>query len=67
MNKIYNCISSVRKQKKIKQQQLADKLGITSRTLRKWENGSEYPKLDQAFELAKILDVPLTTLFFSLK
>ncbi len=66
MLNIANCIASIRKQKKIRQQRLADQLGITSRTLRKWENGIEYPKLDQAFALAQILDIPLTKLFFLL-
>ncbi|MFZ5639265.1 MAG: helix-turn-helix transcriptional regulator [Bacillota bacterium] len=64
MPKIVNCIASIRKQKNISQEKLADILGITSRTLRKWENGKEYPKLDQAFLLAKILDIPIMKLFF---
>ena len=64
MPKIVNCIASIRKQKKISQEKLADLLGTTTRTLRKWESGTDYPKLDQALLLSKILDIPITTLFF---
>lgn len=64
MPKIINCIASIRKQKKISQEKLADLVGTTTRTLRKWENGTDYPKLDQALLLSKILDIPITTLFF---
>ncbi|PKM82296.1 MAG: transcriptional regulator, partial [Firmicutes bacterium HGW-Firmicutes-14] len=34
MSKIANCISSIRKQKGISQQELAEKIGVTARTLR---------------------------------
>jgi len=66
MRKVYNCISSIRKQKSITQKQLAALTGTTSRTLRKWEKGLEYPGVDKAFLIADILEVPLTTLFFNI-
>ncbi|PKM82300.1 MAG: hypothetical protein CVU89_04655 [Firmicutes bacterium HGW-Firmicutes-14] len=61
MLKIANCISSIRKQKGISQ---PEKIGVTARTLRKWENGSDYPRLDQAFLVAQVLDIPVERLFF---
>jgi transcriptional regulator with XRE-family HTH domain len=64
MSKIANCISSIRKQKGISQQELAEKIGVTARTLRKWENGSDYPRLDQAFLVAQVLGIPVERLFF---
>ncbi|PKM82829.1 MAG: XRE family transcriptional regulator, partial [Firmicutes bacterium HGW-Firmicutes-14] len=41
-----------------------EKIGVTARTLRKWENGSDYPRLDQAFLVAQVLGIPVERLFF---
>jgi len=64
MQQLVNCISSIRKYKNLTQRQLADAAGVSTRTLRKWENGSEYPRVDQAFLMAGILEIPVTKLFF---
>ena len=44
------------------QEQAADNLNISSRTLRGYENGSILPPLDKLEALAKLYNVPLTYL-----
>jgi len=39
------------------------KLNVSARTLYKWRKGETFPRLDKAFELAKILGVEITELY----
>ena len=44
--KIGNFIEEKRKQKKLTQQQLAKKIGVSNRTISNWENGKCMPEYD---------------------
>ena len=60
--KIGKFISNVRKDKKLTQRQLADKLGITDRAISKWENGKSMPDLSLLKPLCDILDISINEL-----
>ena len=61
--KIGKLILTKRKEKGITQQQLADMLGVTSRTVSKWENGKSMPDVGIIPELCKVLGISISTLF----
>ncbi len=50
-------IASIRKRKNITQQDIADKLHITSKAVSKWERGLSFPSVDILESLAVVLDV----------
>ena len=55
INFLGNNIQTIRKFKGMKQQELADKIGINMQSLSKIERGVNYPTFDT---LEKIMDVP---------
>lgn len=55
--KIGHFISEKRKELKMTQQQLADKLKVSYQAVSKWENGSTYPNLEVLYELSVALGV----------
>ena len=55
--KVGNKISNLRKEKKLSQEELADKLYITRQALSKWENGTSIPSIDSLIELSKIFSI----------
>ncbi len=61
--KIGKFISIKRKEKKLTQQELAEKLNITDRAISKWENGSCLPDVGTMPELCKILGITINDLF----
>lgn len=60
--KIGKFISEVRKEKKLTQKQLAEKLEITDRAVSKWENGKSMPDLSLLKPLCNILDITINEL-----
>lgn len=60
--KIGKFIASCRKQKNITQQELAEKLGVTDRTIGNWENGRNMPDLSLFKPLCDELDITLNDL-----
>lgn len=60
--KIGKFISKVRKEKKLTQKQLAEKLGITDRAISKWENSKSMPDLSLLKPLCDILDITINEL-----
>jgi len=52
----------LRKLKKLSQEELAGKIGISRQTLSKWETGESLPDIEKAKQLADILDVSLDDL-----
>ena len=54
--KVGNKIATLRKQKGLSQEELAEKLYVTRQALSKWENGS-VPSIDIVLQLAKSFDV----------
>ena len=61
--KIGKFISLKRKEKKLTQQELAEKLNVTDRAISKWENGKCLPDIGTIPELCKCLDFTVNDLF----
>ena len=61
--KIGNFISKKRKEKKLTQSVLAEKLGITDRAISKWENGICLPDVSIMIDLCNILEITINDLF----
>ena len=55
--KIGKFIATCRKNKKITQEQLAEKLSITDRAVSKWERGLSLPDASIMIELCNIFDI----------
>ena len=60
--KIGKFISSCRKDKKLTQQELAEKLGVSDRTIGNWENGRNMPDLSLFKPLCDELDITINDL-----
>ncbi|MBR1416479.1 MAG: helix-turn-helix domain-containing protein [Bacilli bacterium] len=60
--KIGKFIADCRKDKKITQEQLAEKLYITDRAVSKWERGLSLPDADKMLDLCNILDINVNEL-----
>lgn len=61
--KIGRFIQEKRKEKKLTQSELAEKLNITDRSVSKWENGICLPDAGTMPELCKILNISINDLF----
>lgn len=61
--KIGRFIAENRKAKKLTQEGLAEKLGITNKSISKWENGICLPDSSLFKPLCKILDISINELF----
>ena len=55
-------IETLRKQKKMSQEQLADKLGVSRQSVFKWESSESTPGIDKLKELSKLFGVSLDVL-----
>ena len=55
-------IKSLREQKKITQLQLAEKLGVSDKTISKWENGNSVPDTEILSSLCQSLDISVNEL-----
>lgn len=60
--KIGTLITQLRKEKKITQKQLADKMQISDRTISKWERGLGIPDVSLLSDLADIFGINIETL-----
>ena len=60
--KIGECLRDLRKEKGLTQEQLAEKLNVSRRTVSRWETGSNTPDLDVLLQLADIYEVDLRSL-----
>ena len=56
-------IKEKRKEKKLTQDELAEKLGVTNRAISKWENGNCMPDSGIIPDLCKILGITINDLF----
>lgn len=61
--KIGKLIADCRKAKKLTQKELADKLGVTDKSVSKWENGNCLPDVSLYMELCEILGITLNEFF----
>lgn len=60
--KIGKYIATCRKNKKLTQEQLAEKLGITSKSISRWENGKTMPDVSLFYSLCKELSITINDL-----
>ena len=60
--KIGKYISKKRKELKITQEQLAEKLGVTDRSVSRWENGKSMPDVSLFKQLCEVLNITLDEL-----
>lgn len=60
--KIGSFLQALRKEKQLTQEQLAEKLNVSRRTVSRWETGSNLPDLDLLIELADYYEVELREL-----
>lgn len=60
--KIGRFISERRKIKKLTQMELAEKLGVSNRTISKWENGNSLPDYSIIHDLCEVLDISINEL-----
>jgi len=60
--KIGTFIASMRKQQGLTQEQLGERLGVTNKTVSRWETGKYMPDIDKLQELSAILGVSINEL-----
>ena len=60
--KIGKFIAELRKEKNMTQQQLGDKIGVSFKTISKWENGRGMPDLSSLKPLSESLDISINEL-----
>ena len=60
--KIGKFIASCRKNEKLTQEELAEKLGITYKAVSKWESNSAYPETEKIIAICKLFDVSIDEL-----
>ena len=61
--KIGKFMSECRREKQITQEQLAEQLGVTSKSVSKWETGNGLPDAAKYKPLCEILDITVNELF----
>lgn len=61
-NSIGKFIQELRKEKNITQRELADTIGISDKTISKWENGISLPDTSMLMSLCKALDISVNEL-----
>lgn len=57
MKKIGNFLKSLRKEKGLTQEQLAEKFGVSGRTVSRWENATNMPDLSMLIQIAEFFNV----------
>ena len=59
-----NNLRVLRAMKRITQEELASRLGVTRQTIHAIENGKYNPSLDLAFKIAKFFETTIEAVFF---
>lgn len=57
--KIGGFLRELRKESGLTQEQLSEKLGVTNRSISRWENGTNMPDFDLVIELANLYDITI--------
>lgn len=60
---IKNCLRALRFDKRMTQEELAVRVGVSRQTIMSIENGNTNPSVLLAFKIAKALEVPITDVF----
>ena len=66
-DKIGAFLKELRKEKGITQEQMADELGVSGRTISRWETGSNMPDISLLVEIAEFFDVSIPEIIRSTK
>lgn len=66
-SEVKDLIKFYRNEKKISQEELAEKLGVSRVTITRYENGTRVPSIDMLRKIAKALDVPPIRIFGQFK
>ena len=64
MNDVARNIRRYREEKKLTQDELAERLHVTRQAISNWETGKNHPDLDMLSSLAQALDLDMTDLFY---
>ena len=56
-------IRQLRKEKKLSQEKFAEKVGVSTTTVQRWERGEDAPEFDRLAMIAQTLDCPVKDLF----
>lgn len=64
MATLINKVKEKRTEKKLTQEELANKVGVTRRTIISLEKGSYIPSLLLAMDIAEVLNIQIEKLFF---
>lgn len=56
-------LAQIRKENKIGQAYLVEKLGVSRQSISSIENGKTIPSLDLAMDIANLLDMPIEEIF----
>ena len=62
--KIGSFLKELRKAKELTQEQLAEKLNVSSRTVSRWETGSNMPDIGMLVEIAEFYDVSIPEIIY---
>jgi len=62
--KIGTFLKLLRKEKHLTQEQLAEQLGVSNRTVSRWENGNNMPDISLLSEIAEFYDVSIPELIY---
>lgn len=60
--KIGKFIASLRRQAELTQEELGEKIGVTNKTISRWENGNYMPDIEMLQLLSKEFDVSINEL-----
>ncbi len=60
--KIGNFLAELRKEQNLTQEALGEKLGVTNKTVSRWENGNYLPPVEMLQELSKLYNVSINEL-----
>lgn len=62
MNKFAELLFKLRKEKNLTQKELASQLGVSNKTISKWENGEAYPETAQLIPLSNLFNISIDNL-----
>lgn len=62
MQKIGNFLAELRKNKRLTQDELGEQIGVTNKTVSRWENGNYLPPVEMLQILSKLYDVSINEL-----
>ena len=65
--KIGRFIATCRKEQNLTQEQLAEKLGVSSKTVSRWENGNSFPDVSMLQPLCDLLNISVNELLLGEK